>query len=146
MKNNINLLITAGFIAGALFIGCQKTSEQGAATGKAIASDATQDVKDIKADYKADWKKFKADSDEQIKANENRIAAFKEQIKKAGTKTEAKYKKGIAELEQKNRDLKQKLEDYKDDGETKWEVFKTDFSHDMDSIGKTMADLFKDNG
>jgi hypothetical protein len=48
-------------------------------------------------------------------------------------------------LEQKNRDLKKKLEEYKDEGQSKWEEFKTNFKHDMDGIGKTMKDLFKDN-
>jgi len=48
------------------------------------------------------------------------------------------------ELKQKNRDLKEKLENYKDEGESKWEEFKTNFNHDMDAIGKTISDLFKD--
>jgi hypothetical protein len=37
------------------------------------------------------------------------------------------------------------LEDYKDEGQSKWEEFKTNFNHDMDGIGKIMKDLFKDN-
>jgi hypothetical protein len=37
------------------------------------------------------------------------------------------------------------LEEYKDEGQSKWEEFKTNFKHDMDGIGKTMKDLFKDN-
>ncbi len=146
MKHNILIIALFGVMAGILISGCERTSEQQAAANKSNVAAAKQDVKDAKADFNADWEKFKAESEDQIKANDERIAAFKEKIKKAGTKTEAKYKKGIAELEQQNRALKQKLEDYKDDGATKWEVFKADFNHDMDSIGKTMTDLFKDNG
>jgi cell division protein FtsB len=63
---------------------------------------------------------------------------------KAGTKTKAKYKKAITELKEKNHALKEKLEDYKDEGESKWQEFKTNFSHDLDAVGKTISDLFKD--
>ena len=146
MKHNILIIALFGVMAGMIMSGCERTSEQQAAANKENVADAKQDVKDAKADLNADWQKFKAESEDQIRANGERIDAFKVKIKKAGVKTEAKYKKGIAELEEQNRSLKLKLEEYKDDGSTKWEVFKADFSHDMDSIGKTMADLFKDNG
>jgi hypothetical protein len=52
----------------------------------------------------------------------------------------------VAVLEQKNRDLKKKLDDYKDEGQGTWEEFKTNCKHDMDGTGKTMTDLFEDNG
>ena len=137
MKNKIFtfavIVCVAGFLAG-----CDKTSEQ-------KVEGAKQELKEAKADYVAEWQKFKTESEAQIKANEDRIDAFKEKMDKVGTKTKAKYDKAIAELEQKNRDLKKKLEDYKDEGESKWEEFKTNFNRDMDGIGKTMKDLFKDN-
>ena len=66
-------------------------------------------------------------------------------MEKTDSKTKAKYNKAVAELEQKNRDLKKKLEEYKDEGESKWQEFKTNFSHDMDAVGKTIKDLFRDN-
>jgi len=51
----------------------------------------------------------------------------------------------VAVLEQKNRDLKNTLEGYKDEGQDKWVEFKANFNRDLDGIGKTMKDLFKDN-
>jgi hypothetical protein len=38
-----------------------------------------------------------------------------------------------------------RIKEYKDEGESKWQEFKTNFSHDMDAVGKTMKDLLKDN-
>jgi len=78
-------------------------------------------VEDAKADYLAEWQNFKTESEEQIKANEDRIDAFKSKMEKADTKTKAKYNKAVAELEQRNRDLKRKLEEYKDEGESNGE-------------------------
>ena len=50
----------------------------------------------------------------------------------------------MVELKEKNHALKEKLENYKDEGETKWQEFKTNFNHDLDAVGKTVTDLFKD--
>ena len=138
MKIKIFTFAVIGCMAGIFFAGCEKTPEQKAEV-------VNQELKDAKADYRAEWQKFKIDSEEQIKANEDRIDAFKEKMKKADSKIKTKYKKAVAELEQKNRDLKKKLEEYTDEGENKWQEFKTNFSHDIDGVGKTIKDLFKDN-
>jgi DNA repair exonuclease SbcCD ATPase subunit len=137
MKNKIFAFAVIGCMAGIFLTGCDKTSEQ-------KAEEAKQELKQAKADYAAEWQKFKTESEAQIKVNEDRIDAYKEKMEKAGTKAKANYKKAVAELEQKNHELKKKLEDYKDEGESKWQEFKTNFNHDMDAIGKTMKDLFKD--
>ena len=138
MKNKIFTFAVIGCMAGIFLAGCGKTPER-------KVEEARQDLKDAKADYLAEWQKFKAESEEQIKANEDRIDAFKEKMEKAGAKTKAKYNQEVVELEKKNRDLKKQLEEYKDEGESKWQEFKTNFGHDMDAVGKTMKDLFKDN-
>jgi len=138
MKNKLFTLAVIGCMAGICLAGCAKTSEQ-------KVEGAKQELKDAKADYLAEWQNFKTESEEQIKANEDRIDAFKSKMEKADTKTKVKYNKAVAELEQRNRDLKRKLEEYKDEGESKWREFKTNFSHDMDAVGKTMKDLFKDD-
>ncbi len=33
------------------------------------------------------------------------------------------------------------MNDYKAEGKEKWEIFKAEFSHDMDGIGKTFKDV-----
>jgi len=138
MRNKIFTFAVIGCMAGICLAGCAKTSEQ-------KVEGAKQELKDARADYLAEWQNFKAESEEQIKANEDRIDAFKEKMEKADTETKAKYNQVVAELETRNRDLKKKLEEYKDEGESKWQEFKTNFSHDMEAVGKTMKDRFKDN-
>jgi len=41
--------------------------------------------------------------------------------------------------------LKKRLEYYKDERQSKWGEFKTNFHHDLDAIEKTMTELFNDN-
>ena len=137
MKNKIFAFAVIGCMAGLFLGGCDKTSDQ-------KAEEAKQELKQAKADYAAEWQKFKTESEAQIKINDDKIDELKAKMDKAGTKAKAKYKKTVVELKEKNHALKEKLEDYKDEGETKWQEFKTNFSRDLDAVGTTISDLFKD--
>ena len=137
MKNKILTFAVAGCMAGIFLAGCDKTSDQ-------KVEGANQELKEAKAGYAAEWQKFKTESEAQIKVNEDKIDAYKEKMEKAGKKAKANYKKEVAELKLKNRDLKEKLDKYEDQGEGKWQEFKTNFNHDMDAVGNTVKDLFKD--
>jgi hypothetical protein len=144
MKNNIFVVALAGCIVGMLSPGCGKTAEQKIEVVKENAKDAQRSWQEAQAEYSSDWQTFERESDQGIDANEKRIDAFKKEMEKAGSKVSAKYSKDVAALEQKNRDMKKKLKEYKDEGPMKWEEFKTNFKHDMDGMEKTMTDLFKD--
>ena len=137
MNNKLFAFAVIGCMTGIFLMGCDKTAEL-------KVEGAKQELKEAKADYTAEWQNFKTESEAQIKVNEDRIDTLKVKIEKAGTKAKAKYKKAVVELKEKNHALKEKLEDYKDEGETKWQEFKTNFSHDLDAVGTTISDLFKD--
>ena len=137
MKNKITTFAIIGCMAGLFLGGCDKTSDQ-------KAEEAKQELKQAKADYAAEWQKFKTESEAQIKINDDKIDVYEEKMEKAGHKAKANYKKEVAELKQKNRELKEKLDKYEDQGESKWQEFKTNFNHDMDAVGNTVKDLFKD--
>ena len=146
MRNSIMVFAVIGSMAGMLLTGCGKTTEQKLDKAKEGVGDATQELKDARAEYLAEWETFKRESEAAIEANVKRIDAFKAKMDKATPTVKAKYDKQVAVLEQRNRDLKKKLDDYKDEGQGKWEEFKTNFKRDMDDLGKTMTDLFKDIG
>jgi chromosome segregation ATPase len=144
MKTHILLLAFIGFMTGVLINGCEKTPEQKVEGAKENFEGVKQDLKDAKTAYLAEWQVFKKEADEKIDANQKRIEAFKAKMIKAGSNAKENYNNEVAVLEQKNQDLKTKLDDYKDDGQSKWQEFKENFNDDMDAIGKTMTDLFKD--
>jgi hypothetical protein len=146
MEKRFFVFAVIGFMAGTLLTGCEKTLKQKVEGAKENLGEAKQELKDAQAEYLAEWEIFKSESEQKIVANEKSIDAFKEKMEKAGSTAKAKYNKEVAVLEQKNRDLKKRLDEYKDEGKSKWEEFKTNFKKDMDAIGKTMQDLFKDNG
>jgi hypothetical protein len=138
MKNSTAAFAIIGFVAGTLFSGCATTSEQRAANAK-------QELKDTQTEYRAEWQSFKRSSERTIEANEERMVAFRAKMDMAGADTKARYAADVVVLEQKNRNLKKQLEEYRDEGRSNWEYFRTNFAQDVDGIGKTMKDLFNDH-
>jgi hypothetical protein len=146
MKSSFVVLGLAASMAGMLLSGCGKSPDQKIDTANARVVDATQQLKEARDSYRANWESFKRDADLAIEANGKAIDSLKAKISKAGKIGKAEFSKDLAVLEQKNTDLKKKLTEYSDQGETAWETFRTDVKHDLESIGDSMRDLYKKIG
>jgi len=145
MKNKVLTLAVIGFMAGIVFMGCQNTEEKNSQQPNESMVETKPDSQAVQTSYSDEWQSFKSTSEQKIQDNENSITAFKEKMKKSGTKVKAKYNIEIAKLEATNRAMKKKLEEYKNDGKSAWEDFKTGFNKDMDKLGKAVKDLTSDN-
>ncbi|MHB8337872.1 MAG: sll1863 family stress response protein [Ignavibacteriaceae bacterium] len=145
MKNKILTLAVIGFMAGIVFMGCQNTEEKNSQQPNESMVETKPDSQAVQTSYSDEWQSFKSTSEQKIQDNENSIAAFKVKMKKSGIKVKAKYNIEIAKLEATNRAMKKKLEEYKNDGKSAWEDFKTGFNKDMDKLGKAVKDLTSDN-
>ncbi len=145
MKNKILKYAILGFIGGIVLIGCQNTEEKNSEQPNESKVETKPDSQTVQTSYSDEWQSFKSKSEQKIQDNENSIAAFKVKMKKSGTKVKAKYNIEIAKLEATNRKMKKKLEDYKNDGKSAWQNFKSGFNKDMDKLGKVVKDLTSDN-
>jgi hypothetical protein len=92
-----------------------------------------------------DLKEFREEIRARIKENEKDIADFRQRMRNEGKDFSSRYGKKIDRLEEKNRNLKERLENYKEEGNTNWQKFKREFNHDMDELGKSLKDLGRDN-
>jgi hypothetical protein len=155
MRNySIFTFVFAILIGSVSFTACQS---QNTREDKAVENvqDAKQDLEDLKEDTNAqkqlqnevsveEWKIFKAESELMIRDNEIRISDLKVKMRKPGKLLDPLYDKKIEKLEQKNADLKERIEAY-EKSQSNWEAFKREFKHDMDELGKAMNDLTIDN-
>lgn len=141
MGNKILNLALTGLMACIIYTGCQNAGEERDQIAENRSLGIKTDSQAARIDNISERQKFKSASELKIRFNENKITAFKEKIKKSGTKLKAKYKKEIADLELANRNMEKKLDDFKDEGATAWEDFKTEFNKDMDKIGKAINDI-----
>ena len=152
MKKSIFTLAIITCIAGTMMISCKpRTNEEKESQEKVeVARDNVQDAKDSlrvakQAATDQEWIAFKNSGDSIVRLNDLRIAGLKLKIQKTGKDIDSRYQENIDILEQKNKDLKVKMDTYKNDVSSDWQSFKREFKHDTDEIGKALKDLTVDN-
>ena len=138
MKNNI--LITTAFliVSSAISTGCNNATPK---SETQVIEEEKEALDKANAEYQADVEKYRKESNERIEANNKKIAEFKARIDLQKQEAKDDYIRKITRLEQKNADIKKKMDDYKDDGKEKWQTFKAEFSRDMDELGQAFKDL-----
>jgi len=109
---------------------------------KEKVKDAKLELNAAQAENDKDYRQFKAEVDLKINANEKRIAEFKEKIKTSDEKVKIKYDKKVVALEERNKELKKKISDYKYEGKDQWVIFKRGFNKDLKAVGKAINNLF----
>lgn len=136
------------FFATVLFTGCQPTNQKADETQADVES-VKQDLEDIKNETKqnaadlanaAEWKEYKSNSQVTIDNYETQIAQLNEEIKRSGRTIDAVYEERINALEQRNKDLKAKMEAY-ETNQSDWMTFKTEYDNNIDELGKALKDF-----
>lgn len=152
MKNKSKKIMFAfGFVALTftvfLFSSCTSPNEKISKTKMNEASEnlmeAKSDLNAAQNDFNQTYEAFKIESDRKIAENEKAIAKLRMENKKKVAK--ADFEKKLTTLEKKNQSLKDRMQNYKEEGIDKWESFKTEFNHDMDNLGDALKDLTTNN-
>jgi proline dehydrogenase len=135
MKKSIFIVAISAFMMCLFSTSCNSPGEK---IEKAIdkVNDANKELAKANEEYNNDIDNYKKEEAAKIAANDQSIADFKARIANEKKDAKAKYLKDIADLEQKNSDMKKELDIYKAESKENWAVFKVKFSHDMDELGK----------
>jgi hypothetical protein len=142
MRNIIILLAVVGLVTSVSILSCNDTPEK-TETAQNNNIDSTKFKDSTTTEYMKDMADYKKQVTDTITSYDKSIADFKVRIQNDKYQVKAEYNKKIAELEVKSTDMKKKMDDYKAEGKAKWEVFKVQFSHSMDELGKSFTDLTK---
>jgi hypothetical protein len=144
MKKTILTLAACTFITCAIFTSCNTPAEKVEDAQNNVIQ-ANKDLDNANKEYLADIENYRIETAKKIEANNQSINDLKAKMEHQKKAVKADYKKKIAELEQKNDEMKNKMDAYKEEGKEKWEIFKAEFSHDMDELGKAFKDLGVNN-
>jgi hypothetical protein len=140
MKKSILAIPAFVFIISLFFTGCNTPAENVANAQKDV-NEANSDLNKANNAYLAEVTAYKKEAADKIAANEQSIAEFKARKESERREAQLEYEKKINALEQKNSDMKKKIDEYQVEGKDKWETFKTDFSHGMDELGKAFTSI-----
>lgn len=137
-------------LLGTILMGC-KSPAQKVEDAQTAVGEAKDDLRDAKQDANTqaemddrdkEWKTFKQESESKIKDNETRIAELRTRIKESGKDIDAAYERSIEALEEKSKNVRNKMETYAyDNNMNSWAAFKREFDRDMDEIGKAFKNL-----
>lgn len=147
MKQFVYLFSVITIAAGSMLSSCDTTPKdktENEETKDAVVIEEKKDEVTVRVATDEEWAAFKADAQAKIEANEKRIAEIKVKMKKPGKVLDKMYENRIETLEQRNRDLRAKINAY-EVNKTGWDKFKEEFNHDMDELGKAIDDVFTDN-
>jgi peptidoglycan hydrolase CwlO-like protein len=152
MKKSIFTLAIATFVIGSVITSCKPNTEkeqeaqENVDSAKVAVTEAEDDLDEAKRAATAEeWQQFKEDTNAKIEENNAKIAELKLKIKKTGKDIDKTYQKNIDAMEQKNKELKVKMESYKNDVNSDWKSFKREFNHDIDELGQSLKDFTVDN-
>jgi hypothetical protein len=151
MKKTFFTVALSTILAGFLFTNCQSSAkkienaEDKLHDAKVAVVEAQIDLNVARLDSITAYQRFKNESDERIVMYDKSIAEFRTKVANERQENRARYEKTLAGLEQKNRDLKKKLDEYREDGKTDWEIFKAEFNKDMEELGKAFRDFNVNN-
>jgi len=115
-----------------------KFAKENVAYAKENVVDANQKLNQALLDSVQDYKKH---TEEKLLDNEKSLALYKGKIASGKVENKAKFQKEWSALAKRNDQMKQKLENYSEEKDGKWETFKKEFDHDMDELGKSFKEL-----
>ena len=98
-----------------------------------------------KAATAEEWQEFKDKTDAMIAQNKIQLIELRSKMRKSKATMDSDYEEDVAELEQKNNELKATLEEYKNDTSSDWDAFKMEFNHDSDELGLAIKNFTINN-
>jgi len=140
MKKTISFLTASTFAVAIILSSCTSSSEK-VENAQDDVTKATIALDEANKEYLADIEKYRIETAEKILANEKNIMELNLLIANEKKEAKADYKKKMAELEQKNNTLKNKMLEYKESGKENWDKFKVEFNRDMEELGSAFKDL-----
>lgn len=134
---NLASIIAGGACLALLLAACQ-TPETKVDAAKDNVADANQDLKEVtremRAQWQEDWLAFKRANDEVVADNERSIMQFRSDVRAVDQRYRGKYTTLVDDIERRNNELRDRVNNYEITGEVKWEEFKKDIKRDMDDL------------
>jgi len=144
MKIKIIALAASTFLISAILNSCNAPTEK----IDFVQNNYIESNKDLginKDEYLVDVAIYRIETADKIAAYEKNLVDLKARIAMEKNDNKTEYDNKIAELENKDTDMKMKMINYKIDGKENWEIFNKQFKYDMDELNKAFKNLASKN-
>jgi hypothetical protein len=141
-SSSVGLIIA--LIGAALMIGCNSPSNK-LDKAQYEVSEARKELLDAQEDYKKEVAIYKEESAHKISENEQNIANFSLKTEYRSEKKLNTAQKQLLGFEQKNEELKMRMNNFEVNEIDKWEAFKAELDHDIAELGLAIRDFANSN-
>lgn len=107
--------------------------------------DAHDRIDEMRENIRQEKEEFIVQARARIEKNKKDIEDLKIVAKTKTGEARQRYDAGIENLRAENDRLEAKIDENKETVNEKWDGFKEEFNSDMDKLGTSIADLFRDN-
>lgn len=142
MKNSI--LIFSTLLIASFLTGCLSSGEKKENAEKEVV-EANKMLEEANKAYLEDVKSYKTETEKIIEHNQERIADLRLQTAKEKESLRVENLRKIDELERQNNSLRNKLFDYRESNNSKWDNFKSEFNQDMNELKEAIAGFSSKN-
>ncbi len=140
MKKSILVISSTVFIIGAFLSSCNNPSETMIIAEKKT-KEANESLVKVQYEFLKTIEQYRLRTARRILTNTQSIEELKARTKLEKREANHNLEKKILALEQRNNEMKKRLDDYKEVEKDKWEIFKKGFNKDMDELDKAFQDL-----
>lgn len=98
-------------------------------------------AKRARPEWLENWLKFKQENDKDVVSNERRIDDLRKEVGALDSVHRGTYNDRIGECERKNTDLRDRVNNCKDEGDAKWGEFKKKVKQDMDDLNSSLKNF-----
>lgn len=144
MKKSIIKIASYFLLSGVILASCN-SPEKKVENAQNEVEEANKNLDKANQEYVTDVENYRKESAERIAENDTTIAEYKIRVAEQKKSLKAEYLKKITALETQNSDMKMRMENYKEEGKEKWEIFKTEYTHDMDAMTQAFRNLTEKN-
>lgn len=143
MKKSIQMMAVSLFAFGALSTSCSSSTEKTDLTDEQMEMNQAQLAEDAREKEIIEYQEINR---AKIEANEKSLAEFNARISNEKQEAKAEYELKIAELDEKNSDMKKKMEEFHAGNKANWETFKASFDKDMTDLNLAFTELTRKMG
>lgn len=141
MNKSISILTLLAFLAAGIISSCNSSPNSRVRNAEENVTEANEALDRANEAYVEDMRNYRMQTNERIRDNNQRIEDFRAQIANEDASNKTKYQKQIEDLKVRNGKLKERLDNYDEEGKDNWEQFKLSFNREMDRLGDSFNEF-----
>lgn len=123
----------------------ERKQENGEAYEVQAERDANARAEEMRENIRMEKEEFIVQARARIDKNKRDIEDLRVVAKTKSGQSKVRYEEAIEDLKAENERLEARIDANRESVDDKWNNFKEEFNHDMDQLGNSIGDMFKDN-